>query len=149
MICLYNINIHDIIFYKLPYELQYLFKIIIIRRMELMDPNSALMNNLMTLLGVTGLIQGLGMKYSSAVRKKFKLDREGIDKKYIGFKINFLIITGIMLLMIQLMVYLNPSFGEKMQILLSAFLLLAITSDMIYKRVRRRKAAKEKYKKHN
>jgi hypothetical protein len=117
--------------------------------MELMDPNSALMNNLMTLLGVTGLIQGLGMKYSSAVRKKFKLDREGIDKKYIGFKINFLIVTGIMLLMIQLMVYLNPAFGEKMQILLSAFLLLAITSDMIYKRVRRRKASKEKYKKHN
>ena len=114
-----------------------------------MDPNSSAMNSLMTLLGITGLIQGLGMKYSTAVRKKFRLDREGVDKKYIGFKINFLIITGIMLLMIQLMVYFNPSFGEKMQILLSAFLLLAITSDMIYKKVRSKKAAKEKYKKHN
>lgn len=114
-----------------------------------MDPNSALMNNLMTLLGVTGLIQGLGMKYSTAVRKKLRLDREGIDKKYIDFKINFLIISGMMLLMIQLMVYLNPAYGEKMQILLSAFLLLAITSDMIYKKVRSRKAPKTKYKKHN
>jgi hypothetical protein len=111
-----------------------------------MDPNSSLMNSLMTLLGVTGLIQGLGMKYSPAVRKKFRLDREGIDKKYIGFKINFFIVCGIMLLMIQLMVYINPAFGQKLQILLSAFLLLAITSDMIYKRVRRKKASKLKYK---
>lgn len=112
-----------------------------------MDPNSNLMNGLMTLLGVTGLIQGLGMKHSPAVRKKFKLDREGIDKKYVGFKINFLIISATMLLMIQLMVYLNPSYGEKLQILLSAFLLIAITADLIYKRVRRGKAAKPKYKK--
>jgi hypothetical protein len=129
--------------------MKFKLKIIKIRRMELMDPNSALMNNLMTLLGITGLIQGLGMKYSTAVRKKLRLDREGIDKKYMGFKINFLIISGIMLLMIQLMVYLNPSFGEKMQILLSAFLLLAITSDMIYKKIRGKKASKTNYKKRN
>ncbi len=111
-----------------------------------MDPNSSLMNNLMTLLGVTGLIQGLGMKYSSAVRKKFRLDREGIDKKYLNFKINFLIIVGMMLLMVQLANYFNPVFGEKMQILFSAFLLLSITVDMIYKKVRRKKALKSKYK---
>lgn len=111
-----------------------------------MDPNSSLMNNLMTLLGVTGLIQGLGMKYSPAVRKKFRLDKEGVDKKYLNFKINFLIIVGMMLLMVQLANYFNPAFGEKMQILFSAFLLLSITVDMIYKKVRRRKTLKSKYK---
>lgn len=111
-----------------------------------MDPNSSLMNNLMTLLSVTGIIQGLGMKYSPAVRKKFRLDREGIDKKYLNFKINFLIIVGMMLLMVQLTNYFKPAFGEKAQILFSAFLLLSITVDMIYKKVRRKKASKAKYK---
>jgi len=111
-----------------------------------MDANSSLMNSLMTLLGVTGLIQGLGMKYSKAVRKKFKLDREGVDKKYLSFKINFFISIGIILLMVQLTTYFNPAFGEKMQILLSAFLLLSITVDMIYKKIRRKKASKLKYK---
>lgn len=111
-----------------------------------MDPNTAIINNLMTLLGFLGVIQGLGMKYSKPVRKKLMLDSEGVDKKYINFKINFLIITGSVLLIVQLASRLNPAFGEKMQILLSAFLLLAITADIIYKKVKRKKASKLNYK---
>lgn len=111
-----------------------------------MDPNSSLMNSLMTLLGFTGVIQGLGMKYSKAVRKKLMLDAEGIDKKYINFKVNFLIIIGTILLMVQLAAYFSPVFGEKMQIVLSAFLLLSITVDMIYKKTRKRKSSKLNYK---
>lgn len=97
------------------------------------------MASLMTLLGFMGIIQGLGMKYSSTVRKKLMLDAEGVDKKYINFKINFLIITGSLILIIQLVSYFNPEFGAKMEILLSAFLLLAITSDLVYKKIKMRK----------
>jgi uncharacterized Tic20 family protein len=111
-----------------------------------MDANSNLMNSLMTLLGFAGVIQGLGMKYSKSVRKKFMLDSDSVDKKYLNFKINFLIITGVILLIVQLTVHFNPVFGEKMQILLSAFLLLSITVDTIYKKIRRKKASKLKYK---
>ena len=113
-----------------------------------MDANNILMNNLMTLLGFMGMIQGLGMKYSKAVRKKLMLDAEGIDKKYVNFKVNFLIITGAILLAIQVGVHFNPTLGEKMQILLSAFLLFSITADMIYKKVKKRKSSKLNYKQH-
>lgn len=104
-----------------------------------MDSNSSMMTSLMALLGFIGVIQGLGMKYSKTVRKKLMLDAEGVDTKYINFKINFLIVTGTILLMIQIAAYFSPIIGEKLQILLSAFLLIAITSDIIYKKVRRRK----------
>lgn len=101
--------------------------------------DSAAWGPLLTLFGVTGILQGLGMKYNKAIRKKLMIDAEGIDKKYINFKINFLIFTGTFILLIQLVAHFNPSTGEKLQILLSAFLLLAITSDIIYKRIRNRK----------
>ncbi len=101
------------------------------------------MTSLMTLLAFTGIIQGLSMKYSKSVRKKLMLDAKGVDKKYINLKINFLIITGTVLLMIQIASYFKPALGEKLNILLSAFLLLAITSDMVYKKIRRRKLLKK------
>lgn len=101
------------------------------------------MTSLMTLLGFTGIIQGLGMKYSKQVRKKLMLDAKGVDKKYINFKINFLLITGTILVMIQAVSYFKPTIGEKLTILLSAFLLLAITSDIIYKKIRKRKLLKK------
>lgn len=100
---------------------------------------SAAWGPLLTLFGITGILQGLGMKYNKAIRKKLMIDAEGIDKKYINFKINFLIFTGTFILLIQLVARFNPSTGEKLQILLSAFLLLAITSDVIYKKIRNRK----------
>lgn len=101
--------------------------------------DSATWGSLLTLFGITGILQGLGMKYNKAIRKKLMIDAEGINKKYVNFKINFLIFTGTFILLIQLVAYFNPSVGEKLQILLSAFLLLAITSDMIYRRIRRKK----------
>lgn len=101
--------------------------------------DSAAWGSLLTLFGITGILQGLGMKYNKSIRKKLMLDAEGIDKKYINFKINFLIFTGTFILLIQLVAYFNPTTGEKLQILLSAFLLLAITSDLIYKRIKHRK----------
>lgn len=97
------------------------------------------MNSLMTLLGFTGIVRGLSMKYSKSVRKKLKLDVKGKDKKYINFKINFLIVIGTILLMIQVITYFKPEIGDKLNILLSAFLLLAITSDLVYKKIRRKK----------
>ncbi|MCT8976201.1 hypothetical protein N4T77_06285 [Clostridium sp. CX1] len=104
-----------------------------------MDANASLMNSLMTLLGLTGVIQGIGMKYSKSVRKKLMLDAKGVDKKYISFKINFLIITGSVLLIIQTAAYFSPALGDKLQILLSAFLLLAITADLVYKKFIRKR----------
>jgi hypothetical protein len=62
------------------------------------------------------------------------LDAEGVDKKYINFKINFLIVVGMVILMIELITYFNPQLGSKLEILLSAFLLLSITSDLIYRK---------------
>jgi uncharacterized Tic20 family protein len=97
------------------------------------------MTSLMAVLGLMGIIQGLGMKYNKTIRKKLMLDAEGVDKKYVNFKISFLIITGSILLLTEMATYFNAALGEKMQILLSAFLLLSITSDIIYKRVKRRK----------
>lgn len=107
-----------------------------------MDNNSSMITSLMSLLGFIGVIQGLGMKYSKVIRKKLMLDAKGVDTKYINFKINFLIITGTILLMIQVATYLSPETGEKLQILLSAFLLLSITVDIIYKKVKRKKSSK-------
>jgi hypothetical protein len=107
-----------------------------------MDGNT--WGTLLTVFGLTGVLQGLGMKYNKSVRKKLMIDSEGIDKKYVNFKINFLIFTGTFILLIQLASRFNPTLGEKMQILLSAFLLLAITSDMIYRKIRIRRRKREK-----
>ncbi|WP_411681639.1 hypothetical protein [Clostridium thailandense] len=101
--------------------------------------DSSTWSNLLMVFGLIGVFQGLGMKYSKSVRKKLMIDAEGIDKKYVNFKINFLLFTGTFILLVQLVAHFNPAVGEKMQILLSAFLLLAITSDMIYRKIRRRK----------
>ncbi|MBV7276688.1 hypothetical protein JMF89_00240 [Clostridiaceae bacterium UIB06] len=101
--------------------------------------DSSTWSNLLMVFGLIGVFQGLGMKYSKSVRKKLMIDAEGIDKKYVNFKINFLLFTGTFILLVQLVAHFNPVVGEKMQILLSAFLLLAITSDMIYRKIRRRK----------
>lgn len=106
--------------------------------------DSSTWNSLLTAFGFIGVLQGLGMKYSKTVRKKYMIDSEGIDKKYVNFKINFLIFAGTFILLIQLMTRFNPVLGDKMQILLSAFLLLAITSDMIYKRIRNRNRKRQK-----
>jgi hypothetical protein len=76
------------------------------------------------------------------------LDSKNVDKKYMNFKINFLIITGTILILIQVAINFNPALGDKMQILLSAFLLLAITSDLIYKRRKKKKSSKIKYNKY-
>ncbi|MCI1944066.1 hypothetical protein [Clostridium luticellarii] len=97
---------------------------------------------LLTLLGFMGIIQGLGMKYSKSVRKKFMLDAEGVDKKYVNFKINFLIVMGVVILLFELVTYFYPQIGTQMEILLSAFLLLAITSDFIYKKTRNKRKNK-------
>lgn len=101
--------------------------------------DSSTWSTLLTTFGIIGVFQGLGMKYSKSVRKKLMIDAEGIDKKYVNFKINFFLFIGTFILLVQLAAHFNPALGEKMQILLSAFLLLAITSDMIYKKIRRRK----------
>ncbi|NMM64204.1 hypothetical protein HBE96_16380 [Clostridium sp. P21] len=101
------------------------------------------MTSLMTLLAFMGIAQGLSMKYSKAVRKKLMLDAEGIDKKYVNMKINYLIIVGSFLLVTQVISYFRPDLGEKINILLSAFLLLSITIDMIYRKIRRKKMLKK------
>lgn len=101
------------------------------------------MTSLMTLLGICGIIQGLGMKYSKSVRKKLKIDSEKVNKKYINFKINFLIFTGVLILIIQLIHYFNPELGNKLYILLPAFLLTAITADMVYRKSRAKKSIKK------
>jgi uncharacterized Tic20 family protein len=97
---------------------------------------------LLTLLGFMGIIQGLGMKYSKSVRKKFMLDAKGVDKKYVNFKINFLIIMGVVILLFEVITYFYPQIGTQMEILLSAFLLLAITSDFIYKKTKNKRKNK-------
>ena len=97
------------------------------------------MTNLLTLLGFMGVIQGLGMKYSKAVRKKFRLDAEGVDKKYVNFKVNFLIVLGTVILIDQFVSFYYSPVGDNLEILLSAFLLLAITVDFMYKKSRIKK----------
>lgn len=101
------------------------------------------MTSLMTLLAFTGIIQGVGMKYSKAVRKKLMLDAKGVDKKYINMKINFLLIAGTALLMTQIASYFKPALSDNLNILLSAFLLLAITSDVVYRKIRRMRSLKK------
>lgn len=101
--------------------------------------DSSTWSSLLMVFGLIGVFQGLGMKYSKSVRKKLMIDAEGIDKKYVNFKINFLLFTGTFILLVQLVAHFNPVVGDKMQILLSAFLLLAITSDMVYRKIRRRR----------
>ncbi|MFL0194862.1 hypothetical protein ACJDU8_04635 [Clostridium sp. WILCCON 0269] len=97
------------------------------------------MTNLLTFLGFMGIIQGLGMKYSKTVREKFRLDAEGVDKKYINFKANFLIILGAVILITQFIAYYYSPMSGNLEIMLSSFLLLAITVDFMYKRSRRKK----------
>lgn len=102
----------------------------------------SMMSSLMVLLGISGIIQGLGMKYSKSVRKKLKIDSEKVDKRYINLKASFLILAGIIILLIQLAVYFQPQLEDKLYILLSAFLLASITADMIYRRRKIKKARK-------
>ncbi|AYD40936.1 hypothetical protein D4Z93_10555 [Clostridium fermenticellae] len=104
----------------------------------------ATMNNLILLLGIGGIIQGLGMKYSKSVRKKFKIDSEKVNQKYMNFKINFLIVTGALLLVIQLIDYFNHQLGNKLYIFLPAYLLAAITIDMVYRNRMIKKSRKSK-----
>lgn len=101
------------------------------------------MTNLLTLLGFMGVIQGLGMKYSKTVREKFRLDAEGVDKKYVNFKVNFLIILGAVILVVQSVSYYYAPLEGNMDILLSAFLLLAITVDFMCKKSRIKKNRKK------
>jgi uncharacterized Tic20 family protein len=70
------------------------------------------------------------------------LDAEGVDKKYVNFKINFLIIMGVVILLFEVITYFYPQIGTQMEILLSAFLLLAITSDFIYKKTKNKRKNK-------
>lgn len=102
------------------------------------------MTSLMLLLGIGGIIQGLGMKYSKSVRKKFKIDSEKVNQKYINLKINFLIITGAIILIIQLVDYFNHQLGNKLYIFLPAYLLAAITADMVYRNSMIKKSRKNK-----
>ncbi len=94
------------------------------------------MSGLLIFMGFMGVIQGLGMKYSKAVRTKFKLNAEGVDQKYVNFKANFLIIIGGIILIFELITFINPPFGNRLEIMLPAVLLLGITWDFIYKRKR-------------
>ncbi|WPC42588.1 hypothetical protein [Clostridium sp. JS66] len=105
--------------------------------------DSSAMTSLMTLLAFTGIIQGLGMKYSKSVRKKLMLDAKGVDTKYVNMKINYLIIVGTVLLMVQVASYFRPELSEKLNIVFSAFLLLSITVDMVYRKIRRKKMLKK------
>jgi hypothetical protein len=45
--------------------------------------------------------------------------------------------------MVQVASYFRPELSEKLNILLSAFLLLSITVDMVYRRIRRKKMLKK------
>lgn len=101
------------------------------------------MTNLLILLGIMGIVQGLGMKYSKSVRKKFRLDAEGVDQKYVNFKANFLAILGAAILIVQLVAYYYSSLASNMEMILSAFLLLAIAVDFIYKKSRIKKNQKK------
>ncbi|OBR95721.1 MULTISPECIES: hypothetical protein [Clostridium] len=94
------------------------------------------MTGLLMFMGFMGVMQGLGMKHSKAVRTKFKLDAEGVDKKYVNFKANFLIILGGIILIFQLIIFINPTFGNRLEIMLPAVLLVGITWDFIYKKTR-------------
>ena len=97
------------------------------------------MSALLVFMGFMGVIQGFGMKYNKAVRKKFRLDAKGVDQKYVNFKANFLIILGGIILIFQLITFINPPFGSRLEIMLPAVLLLGITWNFIYKRMRIKK----------
>jgi hypothetical protein len=49
---------------------------------------------------------------------------------------------GVVILLFELVTYFYPQIGTQMEILLSAFLLLAITSDFIYKKTRNKRKNK-------
>ncbi|RMC98384.1 hypothetical protein D9O40_13410 [Clostridium autoethanogenum] len=106
--------------------------------MEVFQMDSAV-SGLLMFMGFMGVIQGIGMKYSKAVRTKFKLDTEGVDQKYVNFKANFLMILGGVILIFQAVTFINPTFGSKLQVMLPAVLLVAITWDFIYNRKRKSK----------
>lgn len=94
------------------------------------------MSNILLILAIVGIVQGLAMKFSKKVQDKLRLNVEGINKKYINFKVNFLILIGIVLLVTQVVSRFKPELGDKMNIIFSAFLLLYIITDLIYKKTR-------------
>lgn len=85
-------------------------------------------------LAAIGAILGLLMKYNKTVQGALKLNDPGVDKKYINYKINFLIVIGIVIIIIEAISIAVPSLSGKMDIIVSVFLLLAITIDAITKR---------------
>ncbi|MBC2581587.1 hypothetical protein [Clostridium sp. DJ247] len=94
------------------------------------------MSNVLLILAIMGILQGLAMKFSKKVQDKLRLNAEGINKKYVNFKVNSLILIGMVLLVTQVVSGFKPELEEKMNILFSAFLLLYIITDLIHKKTR-------------
>lgn len=84
-------------------------------------------------------VLGLLMKFSKTVQGAFRLNEPGVNKKYMNYKINFLIIIGFVLVIIKTISLINPEFSDKLDILISVFLLLAIAIDTMAKRKIRNK----------
>lgn len=93
-----------------------------------------------TILILAGLcfVLGILMKFSKTVQSAFRLNERGVNKKYLNYKINFLITIGFVLIIIKTVSLANPKLSDTLDILVAVFLILAIIIDTITKRKMKR-----------
>ena len=93
-------------------------------------------------LGAMGIVLGLLMKYNSKVQSSLGLNNPNTDKKYINYKINFLIVIGTAIIIFETVSLVIPSLSHIMDLMVSAFLLIAIIVDSVTKQKMRKRIDK-------
>jgi len=96
------------------------------------------MDYIILLLGVTGLVLSLLMKFSRAAKKAFGLNNPTVNKKYTSYKTSFLIVVCTILVLFEGMVIVYPAMSGKYDGILALVLIVAIIVDaFVKKRIRK------------
>jgi len=90
-------------------------------------------------LGGIGVALGLLMKYNSKVKESLGLNNPNADKKYINYKINFLLVIGSAIIIFETVSIVIPGLAHLMDLMVSGFLLISIIVDSITKQKIRKK----------
>jgi cell division protein FtsW (lipid II flippase) len=92
------------------------------------------LTSIILVLAVLGVVLGLLMKFNKTFQDALRLNAPDVNKKYINYKINFLIVIGVVLIIVQTISMAYPNLSDKLDMIVSAFLLVAIILDVIVKR---------------
>jgi hypothetical protein len=87
------------------------------------------MDFIILFLGIIGLVLSLLMKFSKAAQKALRLNDPSVNKRYMSYKTNFLIVVCTILVIFEVMVMVYPAMSGKYDGVLAGVLILAILVD--------------------